>query len=355
MRVRVTFPVVNIFSLRKVLLASKETADEPEAVLNIAAHTNHIPPLPVYTFIPYLLPQSRTRSLLTHPGSTHLFSKDCFFFAINMRLSVILSAALLACGFLVLGRSLNERQETRYLDKYTPVLDDWGWKGPPGGTDSSLGLTYPKIASAPEGSPVEISTNQFGDGNWVSNNPLLAGILAGSSWEGEDSTNNPFEVQPLETGEPPSQSETFTVPPAVQATFPSLKTHRYCIYEISPNRKTLHFQYCGTSSYWGAFATALQDSKSGFALYRLEDGTIVSITNLLNECRSKNSNLNWVTVDSCASGDDQNILDSFQYAWINSIKGKLGVQDIDSPDPVRTDTDLAYIANRYRQKLPLPY
>lgn len=163
---------------------------------------------------------------------------------------------------------------------------------------------------------------------------------------------NPQITDPQTTYSQSSTGSTFQVPPDVQNTFQRLEINNYCLYELSPNKKTIYFQSCGKTSYWEAVCAAIDDSQSGFALYRLENDNILSIMNLHHECETKDSYERWNPEAMCAIGDDENLLISFQQTWLDTIgkaieQQKLPIGPVIPVGPVRTDKDLATIEFQY--------
>ncbi|MCJ1466399.1 hypothetical protein MMC07_005018 [Pseudocyphellaria aurata] len=151
---------------------------------------------------------------------------------------------------------------------------------------------------------------------------------------------------------PPMTADDYPVPEDVQATFSGLINSRYCIYELSPDRKHLLFQQCIESSYWGDFVLACEDSKAGFALYRLVDGRILSIMNLYHECKTKDSMGKWTHTAGCRTGDDTRILKRFQQTWVNSVRKVLKGRTIISIGPIKKQAELLNIAAEYVEYLP---
>lgn len=252
-----------------------------------------------------------------------------------MRLSVLSGAALLSCGVLVFGRPLSTQRESRDLIPTTAaygIAPRFLFDGPDAGSDASGTVFkenlpgYPtdldvnsEITSAnsalPGTSTALLNDIQPIDFNLPSlDTPLSSEVkLAGLS--SFDTFLSPIELDKSSaTGQAtqpdfgvgtntfgntrgpvtlaanePSPLIAFANPENFQKDLQNLKSRQapYCIYELSSLGNNLVLKKCGQNPDWKPFSQDVDGSRRGIALYRLNDGSIMSIMKVSNECRTK--------------------------------------------------------------------
>lgn len=256
-----------------------------------------------------------------------------------MNLSALLGAVLLACASSAFGRSLNTQPKIQGLTPNPPSLNSEGGDGIMDFlTALSWPIPLPDTYDIPDASLLPITSSGMPS--------VLPDILSALPEEvpinkaGFDDTNIPSIIGP-------STQTTSTIPEDFLLNLQNMKNKqvKYCIYELSPNKRQLESKECGDeSSNWSSFTSIFDDSKPGFALYRLGDDAILFLMNLRHDCQVKNGDGVWTSGTTPCSGDEKT-LESFETQWLNSIK-ELFFHYV-SIDGVRTDTFLNDIGDTY--------
>lgn len=241
-----------------------------------------------------------------------------------MNLLVLLGAVLLACVSSAFGRSLNTQRETQGLTPNPPSLNSEGGNGFMGFlTALSWPIPFPDTHYIPGASLLPITS------------PGMPSVVPDILSARPDSIVGP------------STETTSTIPEHFLLNLENMKKKvaKYCIYELSPNKRQLEYKKCGDeSSNWSSFTDVFDDSKPGFALYRLGDDTILFLMNLRHDCQAKNGNGVWSYAATACSGDE-GILESFELQWLDTIKESFFPYV--TKDGVRTDTFLNDIGDTY--------
>lgn len=235
----------------------------------------------------------------------HLFSESQFS-AINMKLSVLSSAALLTSGFLVFGRPLITRRDPTFL--YNPDVDGFP-------TDLYTTIDIPEPGDThtiiQDTHPITQLDTAFGSGTPNTSPSFLKAMLDGqtnfntfSSPVPHDTPkalpkdpvyDNPWELYTL-----PSIANTFKSgylnPENFQQDLQRIDTGNavYCIYllQAAPQNSIKQVQlklknnHCGSSSDWNVFANDFDGLSSGaIAIYRTPSDKILSIMKVRKDCR----------------------------------------------------------------------
>lgn len=272
-------------------------------------------------------------------------------------------AALLACGFLVSGRPLSTQPEIGDLNQNAPSLfSDWTSSVPgkpvtlphlrdtsPSVFSPDLGVsvvkpevpvtfdddTYAGIDSvnpsnpiAPDTSPVypeekhDVSTTQVGLG---STQPSQPGF--------RDTTANPF-------------GSSFKIASSVASDFTpyfeSIENNwsKWCYFEYSRENDRLLYKTSGSSG-WRQFMDIVAIAEPGYAIFRTDGNTIISMKNLLKGCNSESSD------SSC--NQPENALQQFQPQWdalVNRVFSDMRTVD----QVVSPDSDFAEIEQELQDK-----
>lgn len=313
----------------------------------------------------------------THPSLTSLISKERFFSGVVMMLSVLSGAISLACGLLVLGRPLTTRQllgDSPPDSLGTPDLQGKSFKTNlgPFWTDPLPGSSTGFVNSVPSpelATPVELAFSNLGSDSAVqiaktpqpidlsdpvelgtspSNTvglpsrfpPAIAdaspggnpGLTPGNTYNPDASPGGNPVLTPGNTYNPLERpSQTKKVDPSsidFGSTLEELHDkYVYCFYKLD-SRTGIGPANCGSEtpnqsakSLWNQFTSAFdQHDFVGFALYRLEDDTVLSIEMVQRKCRTKaklgvhDSH----TLVDC--GEQVRTLNKLEYDWIEMIK-----------------------------------
>ena len=286
-----------------------------------------------------------------------------------MRLSVLSGAALLPCGVLVYGRPLSTQRESGDLIPTTAAYDiapRFLFDGPdassdasgiifnedlPGYSTDSPALPGTSAALLNDIQPIDFTLPSLDTP--VSSELKLAGLssfdtflslieLDKSSATGQatqpdfgvgtntfGNTRGPFT---LATNEP-SRLIAFANPENFQKDLQALKSGQasYCIYELSSLGNNLVLKKCGQNPKWETFSQDVDGSRRGIALYRLNDGSIISIMRVSDECRKKDWGPDIYTLLECGKQEEATLKKFTQ--WEPSLRavfpGRNMVQLID--------------------------
>lgn len=251
-----------------------------------------------------------------------------------MRLQVLSGIALLACGLTVFGRSLSARQG--FLTGINlPSLSTSG--------DTTTAL---------DGSPAEVPTNEIG-GDTQSTNSLLSvpsfnlntsPVLSASMFTAPTNQIEPGDSQTTNSlpSINPAPEIAAVVPQIIQETIRYLQSNRYCLFQLSLNNDHLLYWGCGKSASWAEFTAAFKDTRSGFALLRLKDDTVLSIMNLYRQCQQQDSDENWYHDDDhCAAGSEEKILFQFKEEWVSLVRS--AYHKVESIDSIYSDDQLGIL------------
>lgn len=264
-----------------------------------------------------------------------LFERS-FFSTLIMRLFLLSGAALLSCGFLVFGRPLSPQRESRDLIPTTTAYDigpRFLFDGPDASSDlpgtffTENTPGYPtgldvnsEIASASPALP-GTSTALFNDIQPIdftlpSLDTPVSSEVQPAGLSNFDTFLSPIELDkssaPLQATQPdldvdtntfgnnqgpitiatnePSTQTAFANPENFEKDLQNLKSGQalYCIYELSLlSNNNLVLKKCGQNPDWGIFSQDFDGSGRGIALYRLNDGSIMSMMKVSNGCRTK--------------------------------------------------------------------
>ncbi|MCJ1464778.1 hypothetical protein MMC07_003391 [Pseudocyphellaria aurata] len=315
---------------------------------------------------------------------------------------VFSTAALLACGSLVLGGPFNIRREKRdtnqdafsfYSDWPTtlplvatlPTLSDTSTFGPgkPDSPVSSQGA--PEIALLPirfgDNKDAELAATST-SGAYVPDTPVPPAVSEDSTNQkdpanqngfGEDThaklasaltlntvTNSPdvFGVTPITSSQSSigsSYETAFALPNSLAADLDQIASgaYRYCIWELNYERRNLvrNNNKCGAK--WSDFVKAFDDSGPGFALYRKDANnrkdpkTVLSLMNVVHECGVLDANNNWTKAYQWMNWicRDLEILKTYEPEWVDAVKHTFA--NVISIDSVRNDQTLNGIYKQY--------
>lgn len=207
----------------------------------------------------------------------------------RMSSSVLLGAALLACGFSVFAGPLSRRQEINY-NLLAPVnLDSTNFLQP----------STPDANLFPAGRVVlpDLPINGFG-------NTLTASTLTGIGSSTGDGTTQVAQEGSTNLGDPVSNPQTIAF--GEDPSFPeaemeqeigsmrdqTLDPIRYCIYRLLVDPETgnskLQFFQCGLGG-WKKFRDALVNCPTpGYGAFRLEEDKVLSVMNRIHRYQLSN-------------------------------------------------------------------
>ncbi|MCJ1424788.1 hypothetical protein MMC29_002676 [Sticta canariensis] len=286
-----------------------------------------------------------------------------------MRLSLLSSAALFSCGVLVYGRPLSTQRESRGLIPTIAAYDiapRFIFDSLDAGSDASGTIFNENLPGYPTDNPAlpGTSTALFNDiqpidftlpslDTPVSSELKLAGLssfdtflspieLDKSSATGQatqsdfgvgtntfGNTRGPVMVATDET----SPLIIFANPENFQKDLQNLKSGQtpYCIYELSSLGNNLVLKKCGQNPDWEVFSQDIDGSRRGIALYRLNDGSIISIMRVSDKCRKKVWGPDKCTLLECGKQEEATLKKFTQ--WESSLRavfpGRNMVQLID--------------------------
>lgn len=311
-----------------------------------------------------------------------------------MGLLVFSTAALLACGLLVLGGPLSTRREKRdsskdalslYSNRLTtlPTLSD----------TSTFGKGAPDSPASPQNAPeVALLPIQFDDDKYAE---LAATFTSGADvpytpvppLAPEDSTNQKAPANQNEFGEdtyaalaPAFTPSIDTISPGVFGDTPisyiqpkfgsSVETafglpnslaadlkqiaggsYSYCIWELDYNRLQLvpNQDKCGAN--WADFVKAFDDSGPGFALYRKDASTALSLMNAVHECGVRDTHNSWIKGYQWMNWicQDLEVLKTYEPQWVKAVENSHLFVNVISIDSIRNDQTLNGIYENYLQ------
>ena len=229
-----------------------------------------------------------------------------------MRLSLLLGAVLLACGFPVFSRTLVTRRDVEGLN-----ADPSWWKGV-GSWRSDLAISPPSSITPPDANN-DLAIDSFpfsvAFGNLVESDkpPGLPDI------QPEFPLQYGFETNSLSIE--PSFMIDSAIPEDLKAKLQSMRNKeiKFCIYELSSDQKRLEFKECEPENYdraegktWKQFYQEFFYSDPGFAFYRLANDELLFIRKILDE------RCEMVPERPCPDYDG--ILAGFQRQWIKLIR-----------------------------------
>ncbi|MCJ1269732.1 hypothetical protein MMC22_009625 [Lobaria immixta] len=247
-----------------------------------------------------------------------------------MKLSLLLGAALLACGFPAFGRTLVTRRDVVGLN-----ADPSWWKGV-GSWRSDLPISPPSSITPPDANnDLAIDSSPFS-------------VAFGNSVESDKPPGLP-DIQPeflppygFDTNSlsiEPSLMIASAIPEDLRAKLKSMKNkeNKFCIYELSRDQKSLEFKECEPENYdrpedktWMRFYQKFFFSNPGFALYRLANGELLFIRKIHDEgCE--------FMLPKRPCPDYDGILAGFQRQWINWIRTVFPKVHIEANDVTLND------------------
>lgn len=296
-------------------------------------------------------------------------------------------AALLACGFTALGRPLSTQQQKRDLMPFTTygitstLFSDANAPGTYLATpEDPINLnTYSETAAGAVTSP-EFKTegqNSFVALDTSPKNPLtntdtksdVDPLIASNSITKPDPSSGIVsttlfspdapDTSRFVSGDTPvantllsqwgaSPEKTPWFPNGFRTSVQDIEEHkcRYRLFELSEDKEGLEVKtgpdqkaVCGSENEsWGDFMKQFDQCRPGFALYRKDDATVLSLMNMRHECGTQDTYGHWEKGLYC---QDEMILRSFKTAWIQNVSRDFArVLPFDS---IRRQSDLVNI------------
>lgn len=295
-------------------------------------------------------------------------------------------ASLLACGCTVLGRPLSTQQQKRDLIPFTTydITSTFFSDANAPGThlakpeDPINFNTYSEIAAGPVTSPdfKTESQNSFATLDTPLKNPLtntdtksdVDPLIASNSGTQPDPSSEIASTIPSSLNAPDtsrfissdtsvantvlswgaSAEKTPWFPNGFRTSVQDMKDHkcRYRLFELSEDKGGFEVKagpdqtpVCGAENEsWGDFMKQFDQCHTGFALYRKDDATVLSLMNMRHECGTQDASGHWEKGLYC---QDEVILMSFKTAWIQNVS--LDFRHVESFDSIRRQSDLVGI------------
>ncbi|MCJ1466185.1 hypothetical protein MMC07_004804 [Pseudocyphellaria aurata] len=147
--------------------------------------------------------------------------------------------------------------------------------------------------------------------------------------------------------------------------------YAFCFWVLSDDKKgidTVGVQNCDDSRSWDDFTKLFKSTSPGFALYNINQNTILSLMNVVHDCEIKNRDplLNYVywEPEDQFGCSDRGTLKGLEPGWVNAVEGILSMISKDLPDAekwhlvsedrIGDDKWLETLCKRYLESQGLP-